>query len=180
MRSTADRKTWLSTLAPVAPRLEVRPDRSTRALLDGAWWPGSRTTVTELTNLVTALDARQLPITRVMLNPDGWDEHPRRISVAGRTVQLGWFATLEACLLIATADGDQRLDLLVIPPQTSATTAAAATAMAVDGANTSRAGAIMSAASPRAPRRRLSVPSPEAARKSEDGLVNGHRAGRSS
>jgi hypothetical protein len=168
---TADRKTWMSTADSVAPRLRLRGDLSIRAILDGSWWPRSRATVTELTNLITALDARHLPVTRIMLNADAWDEHPRRISVAGRTVRLGWFTTLEACLLIATTNTDQRLDLLVIPPQVTAKTAAAAASTAVDEGNTLRAGAIMATV---LPKQRFSLPRPEAIWESEGGRLNGH------
>jgi hypothetical protein len=174
MHFTADRKTWMSTADPVAPRLQLRHDLSIRRILDGSWWPRSRTTVTELTNLITALDARHLPIIRIMLNADAWDEHPRRINVAGRTIRLGWFTTLEACLLIATTNSDQRLDLLVIPPRISANAATAATTTAVDEGNTSRAEAIMAAVSPQQP---FSLPRPEDIWESEGGRSYGHRAG---
>jgi hypothetical protein len=177
MHSTTDRKTWMSTADPVTPRLQLRDDPSIRTILDGSWWPRSRATVTELSNLITALDARHLPVIRIMLNADAWDEHPRRIAVAGRTVRLGWFTTLEACLLIATTNTDQRLDLLVIPPQVTAKTAAAAASTAVDEGNTSRAGAIMATV---LPKQRFSLPRPEDIWESEGGRLNGHRSGRPS
>jgi hypothetical protein len=172
-----DRKTWMSTLPPVAPRLELRQDPSARTILDGAWWPRSRATVTELTNLVIALDDRQRPVTRIMLNTSAWDEHPRRISVAGRTVRLGWFTTLDANLLIATTGTDRRLDLLVVAPGTSAASAAAAATMATDGDPTLRAAAIMSAVSTRAPGRPHGQPAAEDVWESEGGRINGHRPG---
>jgi Family of unknown function (DUF5994) len=170
-----DRKTWMSTLPPVAPRLELRQDPSARTILDGAWWPRSRATVTELTNLIIALDGRQIPVTRIMLNPGAWDEHPRRISVAGRTVRLGWFTTLDANLLIATTRTDQRVDLLVIAPDTSPASAAAAATMATDGAPTLRTAAIMSAVSTRAPSPSHGQPPAEDVWESEGGRINGHR-----
>ncbi|GAA5186389.1 DUF5994 family protein [Rugosimonospora acidiphila] len=174
MHSTADRKTWMSTADPVTPRLRLHDDLTARTILDGAWWPYSRTTVTELTNLVIALDARHLPVTRIMLNAAAWGEHPRRIGVAGRTIRLGWFTTLEACLLIATTNTNQRLDLLVIPPRVPAKIAAAAMATAADKDNTTRAEAIMAAVSPQ---RRFSLPRPEDIWESEGGGINGHRTG---
>lgn len=169
-----DRKTWISTLPPVAPRLELRRDPSVRTILDGAWWPRSRTTVTELTNLITTLDDRQVPASRVMLNPQSWDEHPRRISVAGRTVRLGWFTTQDANLLIVTTGNDRRVDLLVIAPDTPAASAAAAATMATDGDPTLRAAAIAAAVSirPSTPR---GQPLAEDVWESEGGRINGHR-----
>lgn len=144
-----DRKTWISTAPTVAPRLALRHDLSVQTILDGAWWPRSRATVTELTNLIVGLDSRQTPVTRIMLNPDAWEEHPRRISVAGRTVRLGWFTTLDANLLIATTGTDRRVDLLLISPSCSAASAATAATMAIDGNPTLRAAAILSAISTR-------------------------------
>jgi hypothetical protein len=170
-----DRRTWMSTLPAVAPRLELRQDPSVRTILDGAWWPRSRATVTELTNLIIALDGRQVPVTRIMLNTGAWDEHPRRVSVAGRTVRLGWFTTLDANLLIATTGTDQRVDLLVISPETSAAAAAAAATMATDGAPTLRPAAILAAVSTQVPSQPHGQPPAEDVWESEGGRINGHR-----
>lgn len=175
MALARDRKTWMSTLPAVAPRLEWRQDPSVRTILDGAWWPRSRTTVTELTNLIIALDRRQVPVTRLMLNTGAWDEHPRRISVAGRTVRLGWFTTLDANLLIATTGTDQRVDLLVVAPDTSAARAAAATTMATDGEPTLRPAAILAALSTQVPSQPQSQPQAEDVWESEGGRINGHQ-----
>jgi hypothetical protein len=153
----------------------LRHDPSGRTILDGAWWPRSRATVTELTNLVISLDDRQIPVARIMLNPDAWDEHPRRISVAGRTVRLGWFTTLHANLLIATTGTDWRVDLLVVAPAASAASAAAAAAMATEGAPTLRAADIAAAVS--APNQSHGQPPAEDVWESEGGRVDGHRAG---
>ncbi len=179
MALAGDRKTWMSTTPAVAPRLALRHDPSIRTILDGAWWPRSRATVTELTDLVTGLDSRQRPITRIMLNPDAWDEHPRRISIAGRTVRLGWFTTLDANLLIATTGTDLRVDLLVVAPDTPAATAAAAATMAAEGAPTVRAATIRSAISTPAPRQPHRRPPAEDVWESEGGRINGHRPGES-
>jgi hypothetical protein len=169
-----DRRTWRSTLPAVAPWLELR-HLSGPAMLDGAWWPRSRATVTEVSNLVVGLDGRQLAVSRIMLNTGAWDEHPRRIMVAGRLVRLGWFTTLDASLLIATTSTDRRLDLLVIPPTTSVACAAAAATMATDGDPTLRAVAIMPAVCARAPDRPHAQPAAEDVWESEGGRINGHR-----
>jgi len=168
-----DHKTWISTAPAVAPRLRWRNEPSASALLDGAWWPRSRATVTELANLITGLDDRYLPVTRIMLNPAAWNEHPRRISVAGRTVRLGWFTTLDTNLLIATTGTDQRVDLLVVAPDTSPASAAAAATMATDGDPTLRAAAI--AAATQAPSQPHVQPRAEDVWESEGGHVNGYR-----
>ena len=170
-----DQTTWISTLPAVTPRLELRQDPSARTILDGAWWPRSQSTVTELTNLILTLDDRQVPAARIMLNPQSWDEHPRRISVAGRAVRLGWFSTLDANLLIATTAADRRVDLLVVPPGASAASAAAAATMATDGDPTLRAAAIMAAVSTPAPGQPPAQPRAEDVWDSEGGRTNGHR-----
>jgi hypothetical protein len=179
MAPAGDRKTWMSTTPAVAPRLALRHDPPVRTILDGAWWPRSRATVTELTDLVTGLDNRQAPITRIMLNPDGWDEHPRRISIAGRTVRLGWFTTLDANLLIATTGTDHRVDLLVVAPDTPAAAAAAAATMATEGAPTVRAATIRAAISTSAPVQPHSQPAAQDVWESEGGRIIDHRPGES-
>ncbi len=97
----------------VAARLDFQREPRARTILDGAWWPRSRNTATELTDLVVALDARHARVTLIMLNPDGWRGHPRRIEVGGRTVRVAWFVDLDAAVLIATTSSYQRIDLLV-------------------------------------------------------------------
>ncbi len=174
-----DRKTWMSTTPAVAPRLALRHDPSLRTILDGAWWPRSRATVIELADLVTALDNRRVPITQIMLNPDAWDEHPRRVSIAGRTVRLGWFTTLDANLLIATTGTDHRVDLLVVAPDTPAATAAVEASMATEGAPTVRAATIRSAISIPAPRQPHSQSPAEEVWESEGGRINEHLPGES-
>jgi Family of unknown function (DUF5994) len=146
MFTTDDPRTWISTSEPVVARLRLRPDASVRSILDGAWWPRSREPVTELTNLIAALDLRPTLVTSVMLNGRAWDSHPRRIRVAGRVVRLGWFASLDACLVIATTSNDQRVDLLVVSADATPAPAHAAMGIAVDGAPTLRAADIMTAA----------------------------------
>jgi hypothetical protein len=170
-----DRRTWISTLPPVAPRLELRQDPSVRTILDGAWWPRSGATIIELTNLIIGLDERHLPVTRVMLNPHSWDEHPRRVGVAGRTVRLGWFTTLDTNLLIATTGTDQRVDLLVIAPDASPASAAAAATMATDGDPTLRAAAIVAAVATGESSQPHDQPRAEDDWESEGGRINGHR-----
>jgi hypothetical protein len=99
--------------ASAAARLDFQREPRARTILDGVWWPRSRDTAAELTELVVALDARQARVTLIMLNPDGWRGHPRRIEVGGRTVRVAWFVDLDTAVLIATTTSHQRIDLLV-------------------------------------------------------------------
>ena len=147
MRFADDRRTLISSIAPATPRLMFRRDISRQTILDGAWWPSSHDPLVELSNLVAALDARQLPVSNIMLNPSGWASHPRRIAVAGRLIRLGWFTTLDTELLIATTHGDQRVDLLVVSPDALSALADAAMTMASGGPETHTAAAVWAATS---------------------------------
>jgi uncharacterized protein DUF5994 len=99
-----------------APRLDLHHDPSVRTMLDGVWRPRSWDTAHELAELIAALDASQNRPTLIMLNPVGWQGHPRRVEVAGRTVRVAWFTDLDASVLMATTNSYQRIDLLVRVP----------------------------------------------------------------
>jgi hypothetical protein len=172
MRSADDRRTLTSSAAAAAPRLVFRRVVSRRTILDGAWWPRSHDPVVEVSNLVVALDARQVFVTKIMLNPSGWDSHPRRIGVAGRAVRVGWFATLDAELLIATTGEDKRVDLLVVSPDASSASADVAMRLASSGPDALTAAAIRAAMSARSPGSPTSQSQAESDWESEGGRVN--------
>jgi hypothetical protein len=144
MRSASDRLTWVCTGEPPTARLRLAASPSSRAILDGGWWPGSRDPVVELCGLLTALTAeRRGVIERIMLQPAAWDRHPCRIGVGGAVVRVGWFTTLDPALVIATGAQDVRIDLAVIPPETPYAEAVAAMLAASRPGNTRRAGEIL-------------------------------------
>jgi hypothetical protein len=64
---------------------------------------------------------------------------------------MGWFATLDRALLVATTERGDQIDLLVVPPGTTAATAQRAMSMAADPANVLRAQGILEATRPRRP-----------------------------
>ncbi len=69
-------------------------------------------------------------------NPDAWAVTPRRLRTGDRTVRLGWFRHLDPHLLNLTGDpGRGRLDLLVVPPETTSAAAERAFTAATDRAN---------------------------------------------
>ncbi|WP_446220461.1 DUF5994 family protein [Micromonospora sp. IBHARD004] len=78
-----------------------------------------------------------------MLRPAAWDRHPCRIGVGGPTVRLGWFTTPGAALVIVTGPRDLRIDLAVIPPETTYAVATAALLAASRPGNTTRAADIL-------------------------------------
>jgi hypothetical protein len=139
------RATIVASTPSSAPRLRLVPVRAGQAVLDGGWWPRSWDPVTELPGLILALDARFGPIRQVLLNGGAWDRRFRRLAVGTRVVRMGWFASLDPALLIATTDRGDQLDLLVVPPDTAEAAARAAMARAADPADTTRAPGILTA-----------------------------------
>jgi len=90
---------------------------------DGAWWPRSRLLSVELPELVAALDSLGVRVERFTYAGEAWDEPPaRKVAVGSRTVRTGAFRSMDLQLVSLTADGDRRLDLLVVPPEADALT----------------------------------------------------------
>jgi len=147
MTTAAERMTATPNGRP-PPRLHLQPNLqptlSRRTLLDGGWWPRSTDPVSELADLIRTLNGNRSRVRSLMLRPAGWDSHPPWMDVAGR-VRLSWFTSASAGLLIAIrVDGD-RVDLLVVPPDTHPATARAAMALAAQPTNTIHAPDILTA-----------------------------------
>jgi Family of unknown function (DUF5994) len=116
-------------------RLELDSTMAGTGAVDGGWWPRSRDPDAELPGLIAGLDASVGPITRVALNLDAWDSAPRRVAVDGRRVRVGWFRHMDAHTVGLTRAAQDRVVLLVVPPQATPAAAHIAMAMAADGAN---------------------------------------------
>lgn len=115
--------------------------------LDGAWWPHSRSLTDELPALITELHRRDLRITRVVYNPESWDPAPRRLRADGRIVRLGWFRSIDPNLVYLTGNyGDNRVELLVVPPDTAPAASALAMTRAASPGNRSTPTAVLTAA----------------------------------
>ena len=138
----------LSTRPPAPPglRLQLDPTRAGTGAVDGGWWPRSRDPDAELSGLIASLDASLGPITRVALNLEAWDTAPRRVAVNGRRVHVGWFRHMDPETIGVTRAGQDRVALLVIPPQATTAAAGIAMAMAADAANSARPADILAAA----------------------------------
>jgi Family of unknown function (DUF5994) len=137
-----------STVPPSPPstsRVCLVPARAGRAVLDGGWWPRSSDPGVELPGLVRALSDRYGSIRQVMLNSNAWDSRFRRLAVGPRVVRMGWFASLDPALAVATTNRGDQLDILVVPPGTAESAARAAMARAADPTNTMRAPDILAA-----------------------------------
>jgi hypothetical protein len=143
-----ERMTMISLSPPSTPRLRTVPAGSRRTLLDGGWWPRSTDPVAELPGLVLAIDKLHGPITRLALAADGWSSHPRRLGVADRVLRLGYFTSQPPGLLTALCENGDRVDLLVIPPQTAPDTADAAMVLAATTSNLIHAQHILLAVNP--------------------------------
>ncbi|MET9912293.1 DUF5994 family protein [Streptomyces sp. NPDC006476] len=115
--------------APTA-RLALRSEGSKgpsagRAELDGAWWPRSRDLPGELSALADVLDPLWGRITRVALNPRHWPVLPPRLVVNGHVVNVGLFTSeLDRHRIVLLSYSAGRWNLLVIPPETDAPSAA--------------------------------------------------------
>lgn len=119
--------------SPRPLRLRLAPSGTTPALIDGAWWPRSRDLTAELPALIALLDPLWGRITHVTVNPTFWPIVPRKVPVQGHVVKVGWFKAEQdphTLLLLSYTAG--RWDLLVIPPETDAVTAARLMATATD------------------------------------------------
>lgn len=120
-------------VAAPAARLALRTDGASRGLLDGAWWPRSRDLLSELPALTDVLDPLWGRITRIAVNPKHWPVIPHKVPVDGHIVKVGWFTPeIDPHKLLLLSYGTGRWDLLVIPPETGAESAARLMAAASD------------------------------------------------
>ncbi len=141
-----------ATTAPDAsgrPRLSLVEGARIRVTrLDGAWWPRTRDLGSEVPGLIGVLQDKGIRINRVAYSPAGWDDRPRRLPAKGRNVRLGWFAGTDPLLVMVTGSAGERLDLLVVPPDTAQPRAAEAMAAAATAGNRLSPTAVMAAGAP--------------------------------
>lgn len=135
LTNNTNRRTTIPLTPPSTPRLRLEATGSRRTLLDGGWWPRSTDPVAELPGLILAIDSLHGLVTGLVLAADGWDSHPRRLGVDGRVLRLGYFASQPTSLLTALCANGDRVDLLVIAPDTADGTAQAAMALAATASN---------------------------------------------
>jgi hypothetical protein len=92
-----------------------------------------------LPGLVAALSDRYGAIRHVMLNNGTWKGEFRRLAIGSAVVRIGWFASLDPALLVATTVAGDQLDILVVPPGTAAEVAELAMTAAADPSDRRRA-----------------------------------------
>jgi Family of unknown function (DUF5994) len=147
---------WVPPATAGPPRLRMVADRRNHGALHGAWWPRGRDLTVELPAFLAALDAwldEPAPghgehVSRVSMRLTVWDAVPARVDIVGRRVRLSWSGAIDAHTVGVTCSGGGHLDLLVIPPQAPEALAGAATALAVDAANTLGGAAILARTMP--------------------------------
>jgi Family of unknown function (DUF5994) len=127
-------------------RLRLSPTLVGVGILDGGWWPRSWDPDAELPMLIAALESTLGTITRVALNLGAWDRAPRRVAVNGRRVRVGWFRTVDAHMIGVTRAFQDRLALLVVPPEAAVQAAERAMAMAADATNSAGPADVLAAA----------------------------------
>jgi len=113
--------------APIrSERAGREPDRrlvwapsTTGSRLDGAWWPRTHDAGDELTALMPAVSHHLGgPVRRVSANIDAWGpDQPRLLRIGGVVVRLGWFRTLDPATVTLGRGNDDRITLLIIPPE---------------------------------------------------------------
>ena len=100
-------------------RISFRQPVSASGYVDAAWWPRGVDLTAELPALLDVVWTAGREITRVTYNLTAWDAAPRRLRVQGRTVRLGGFATSDPrTIRLIDSAGQERIDVLVVPPAT--------------------------------------------------------------
>ena len=143
-----------SAAPPVTPRtvasqlrLRMKSPAVAHGYVDGGWWPRSLDLEAELPPLLDVLRSSGYEIHRVLFNPVGWNDAPRRLATAGLITKLGAYATQNiASISLVDSSGWKRLDLVVIPPATDASTAERALVLAAHDVDRHRAPEILPAA----------------------------------
>jgi hypothetical protein len=105
--------------------------------LDGAWWPHSMSLAAEIPPLFAELKRRGRHVSRVGFNRLLWETAPRKIRGGKGSIGLGWFSGIDPHLVSLTGSMGERLELLVIPPETSPESAARAMVLATAPRNRS-------------------------------------------
>lgn len=151
LATAAERMTTISLTPPSTPRLRMQSTGASRTLLDGGWWPRSTDPVAELPGLILAIDSLHGPITELVLSAEGWDSHPGRLGINGRVLRMGYFSSQPPSLLTAICANGDRVDLLVVAPDTASEIADAAMVMGATSGNLIHAQQIVPTVSTTAP-----------------------------
>ena len=123
-----------------------RPGRDPR--LHGVWWPRSNDLGAELPAVIESLDRRGFRTEWVSLSRKTWDRAGQQLLIAGRIIRTTSYRAIDPHMVsLSGRDGRARIDLLVVPPGSSPTTAARAFSRIVDWDNHGTASETLAAAS---------------------------------
>jgi hypothetical protein len=117
------------SVSPVRVPLRLRlVDAPGRGRLDGAWWPQSRDLAVEFADLADNLPAEFGRIVNLAYSKDCWEPVTTWIRVgSGRLVRTRAFlGTADAQRVLLRLYGQPSLDLMVVPPEFDAGSAARA------------------------------------------------------
>lgn len=128
------------------PRLALTSGRSSRAVLNGGWWPHSWDPAAELPGLVAEVVERYGMIRRLILNSHTWDPRFDRFVVETGTVQIRWFSSADPAEMTVITEAGNQINLLIVPPDAPASAARMAMERAADPTNSLRAAAILAIA----------------------------------
>jgi len=117
-------------------RISFRQPVSTRGFVDAAWWPRSLDLTAELPLLMDVLWTAGREVDRVTYNLRAWGPAPLRMQIEGRTVRLGGCATGDPySVRLSDAWQRERVDILVIAPETDPVIAERALRLASEADN---------------------------------------------
>jgi hypothetical protein len=122
-----------------------RPGRDQR--LHGVWWPRSNDLGAELPAVIESLDRRGFRTEWVSFSRRIWDGAEQQLLIAGRIIRAVSYRAIDPNMVSLNGrDGRARIDLLVVPPDSSPTTAARAFSRIVDRDNSITASDVLAAA----------------------------------
>lgn len=102
------------------PRLKLMPkNRARSGVIDGAWWPRSRSLASELPDLAAVLAVRLGPVERVVYDPAGWTATPREIVIGEHTVVLDAYQFESFNMIYIYGRDGASIVLRVIPAATN-------------------------------------------------------------
>lgn len=100
-------------------RLVIAERRARRDHLHGAWWPYSTDIEHELAPMLTRALTRVQAVLGVTLNREEWPGAPLLLQpLPTRSPKISWFGLTEPHLAMLHCSGQNRIALLVLPPDT--------------------------------------------------------------
>ena len=146
-RDTAESTTTPTGQETGSARISFRQPVSASGYVDAAWWPRQADLTAELPALLEVVWTAGREITHVTYNLTMWEAAPRRLRVQNRMVRLGGFATSDPLTIRLTdSAGQERIDVLVVPPATDPSAAHRALMLAAVADSPYTAAEIMSLA----------------------------------